>query len=743
MTSHTRSLILASLLVLLTTVLTFASPLPLYASGEPGDAEVEYGANPPSLSSTVNSIQIVFAKDGTESKIWLRICSDAPNAQMRAENVGQWTTEVFHRTEKSNGCYPSSDGWYKMVYGIDTGSTSTYRIYVTANDGILSEAAFMQRASSYDCHLTGWGTGYCTPTNNSAPVGSIDEPSAGQTVQGSVTVRGWVIDSASLNGTAITEVKVKVNGTEVGTANYGEPRTDVAVAYSDGRYGSSGYRLSFDSRQFANGTANVQVSYRSVISGSWTTMDRQVVISNPVTPTPTPPTPTPIPTPNANHTDTKLRAAVENGKTTIFMQACGKGQNYRLRSLWLKNDQVLLDQSYGALDGCSPEYRVVVNADPGDTYRFTSTVMNGSISDADFAQRRRDSCRVMAAGITQCITGDQLPVSPPANPSSPPMLTPIPACAVPFFSQVDPRWKGYKLGGCTIGGVGCALTSVSMVYRYYGVDTNPQGLSDCIFKGTSCLMNWGQNPKVCSGGKITKMQSTPFSWELLHSEVSQNSRPVVLGMYKRCGNDNRICYGHYVVVIKGSGDKGENYTIHDPGGLSGANIRLSYFTSRKWTLNQLVLFDGPNPASCLTNASSLSKPAIPDIDQQSNLGSIANTLPASARDDWSKPIPGQLAAITGSAEVLRLEDETRVILELAAQSDAGITEMQISSDTAPNEIWQPFTPYVIATAGDLVTVRFKDTAGTISEPVQAFTTPEQAEPLSVEIYNLFLPLTMR
>ena len=102
----------------------------------------------------------------------------------------------------------------------------------------------------------------------------------------------------------------------------------------------------------------------------------------------------------------------------------------------------------------------------------------------------------------------------------------------------------------------------------------------------------------------------------------------------------------------------------------------------------------------------------------------------------------QLAAVTGTAEVIRLEDEARVILELTAQSDAGITEMQIASDTAPNEIWQPFTPYVIATAGDVVTVRFKDAAGTISDPIQAITTPEQAEPLSIDSYTLYLPLTI-
>ena len=288
-----------------------------------------------------------------------------------------------------------------------------------------------------------------------------------------------------------------------------------------------------------------------------------------------------------------------------------------------------------------------------------------------------------------------------------------------------------------------------MVYRYYGADTDPNKLNSCM-GNNACPMVWWQNPRGCSSEKVTLMksesvrQSEVFALERLDREVGQKGRPVVLGLNRPCRYSKGTC-GHYVVVISGSGNRAENYTIHDPGNRYGANIRLSSYTKRgeDWIMNQLVTFDGPSPASCLTNASSLLEPAIADIDQQSNLGTVADVTPSQARDDWSKVIVGQLAAVTGSAEVLRLEDETRVILELAAQSDAGITEIQISSDTAPNNIWQPFTPYVIATAGDLVTVRFKDAAGTISEPVQAFTTPEQAEPLSVEIYNLYLPLPIR
>ncbi|MFP4436261.1 MAG: C39 family peptidase, partial [Chloroflexaceae bacterium] len=142
--------------------------------------------------------------------------------------------------------------------------------------------------------------------------------------------------------------------------------------------------------------------------------------STPTPVTPTPVTPTPItPTPTAKHTDTQLRGAVENGKTTIFLKVCGKGKHYRFQSFSVDQNQILWDKVYGAIDGCSKEYRAAINAETGEVLRFTSTVMNGTISDSEFNQRRRDTCRIDSPGVIRCRQSDTPPpTTPTPNPGT-------------------------------------------------------------------------------------------------------------------------------------------------------------------------------------------------------------------------------------------------------------------------------------------------------------------------------------
>jgi len=50
---------------------------------------------------------------------------------------------------------------------------------------------------------------------------------------------------------------------------------------------------------------------------------------------------------------------------------------------------------------------------------------------------------------------------------------------VPQFFQGDPAWRSDLLGPTdgTLGAEGCAVTSVAMVFKYYGIDTDPQRLN--------------------------------------------------------------------------------------------------------------------------------------------------------------------------------------------------------------------------------------------------------------------------
>ena len=50
--------------------------------------------------------------------------------------------------------------------------------------------------------------------------------------------------------------------------------------------------------------------------------------------------------------------------------------------------------------------------------------------------------------------------------------------AVPSFRQADKKWSDDPLGGVeangTLGGEGCAVAAAAMVFKFYGVETDPQ-----------------------------------------------------------------------------------------------------------------------------------------------------------------------------------------------------------------------------------------------------------------------------
>ena len=53
--------------------------------------------------------------------------------------------------------------------------------------------------------------------------------------------------------------------------------------------------------------------------------------------------------------------------------------------------------------------------------------------------------------------------------------------AVPSFRQADEKWRDDPLGGVeangTLGGEGCAVAAAAMVFKFYGLETDPQQLN--------------------------------------------------------------------------------------------------------------------------------------------------------------------------------------------------------------------------------------------------------------------------
>ena len=80
--------------------------------------------------------------------------------------------------------------------------------------------------------------------NNGPPLVWIDQPVAGATVSGTVTVSGWALDNGTVVGTAIGSVQVKVDGALIGTAAYGSNRADVCGLWP-GRPGCPNVGFSF------------------------------------------------------------------------------------------------------------------------------------------------------------------------------------------------------------------------------------------------------------------------------------------------------------------------------------------------------------------------------------------------------------------------------------------------------------------------------------------------------------------
>lgn len=160
-------------------------------------------------------------------------------------------------------------------------------------------------------------------------------------------------------------------------------------------------------------------------------------------------------------------------------------------------------------------------------------------------------------------------------------------CGVSQFSQNDPQWSSTVMQTCglSIGAAGCAVTGVSMNFRYFGVETSPATLNSCL--GTkACPIYWGDAASQCSSGKASFTCSgcgwLGFSWGTVESNLN-SGRPVLVELDK--GSNT-----HFVVVIAGSGSSASGYTINDP--WDGQQKSLSSYTNSSWTTGSLRVYGG-------------------------------------------------------------------------------------------------------------------------------------------------------
>lgn len=130
-----------------------------------------------------------------------------------------------------------------------------------------------------------------------------------------------------------------------------------------------------------------------------------------------------------------------------------------------------------------------------------------------------------------------------------------------YLSQRDSRWAGVRMGSSpeSILDVGCFITSISMVMRFYGYDYNPTMIANDskYFLGNSAYL---YIPSTFNGSWPGGKTYRNISYGQIADYLGRNV-PVIAGV--RGG-------GHYVVLKKTSGDE---FIMNDP--IYGPDIKVS------------------------------------------------------------------------------------------------------------------------------------------------------------------------
>lgn len=137
-----------------------------------------------------------------------------------------------------------------------------------------------------------------------------------------------------------------------------------------------------------------------------------------------------------------------------------------------------------------------------------------------------------------------------------------------YFSQKDPQWGNKKIGNSssTIEDYGCALTSVSMTFKYYGASIDPGKMAKQKIYYYD-LIKWPASWSPPAIELISSINHGNINWKTIDSEISKGH--VVIVYIKKTNGRG----GHYVVIHN---KDNKDYIVHDP--YFGPNLYLG--TSR-------------------------------------------------------------------------------------------------------------------------------------------------------------------
>ncbi len=170
--------------------------------------------------------------------------------------------------------------------------------------------------------------------------------------------------------------------------------------------------------------------------------------------------------------------------------------------------------------------------------------------------------------------------------------------SVPVFSQTGAYWSEDQLGTCStsIGKEGCAITSIAMVFRHYGMDTNPRDMNDWLSNkdggySRGCLVDWSLADKK-SEGSITWEGNFGRDFAKIKSELN-NGYPVIM-KFKEVNAEDKVTLFHYAVI---TGYLGDTFYINDPWGGVQTTVAEAYklygYSNPKTAIKELVIYHGP------------------------------------------------------------------------------------------------------------------------------------------------------
>jgi hypothetical protein len=133
---------------------------------------------------------------------------------------------------------------------------------------------------------------------------------------------------------------------------------------------------------------------------------------------------------------------------------------------------------------------------------------------------------------------------------------------VPSFRQGDDKWHDDPIGGVaengSLGSVGCAVAAVAMVFRSYGIDTDPQQLNWFLTAvGGYTEEGWifWERAAWLAPDRVRHVYEDLPSYDLIDSNLARGN-PVIVRIRFSSG------VTHFVVI---AGKQGFDYLIRDPG----------------------------------------------------------------------------------------------------------------------------------------------------------------------------------